>query len=1686
MKRFLAFLLAFVLAFSSVGSIEVSATQSVSEDGDNSEDQQQEYLTEKASIDLRNPEVGYSWIWKDETLEVQVYSEDLAMTTVQIGWLPDDTDAASFEEFSEEVIDILSDYDETTGRLVLYGEKISELEEVRGLECLCVRTAVPLEDSDADNDDVWPFIIVEQEIEYNYPCSFPGDNMMLVGENIYIDKYMWSWGRSVEYPYGYEDNAVITDIAISDQYSYVEDAAVEDGIIEIEPTEDGNGWMLHGRDHGEATVTLTIEDWFHESATEYQFRVHSMGEYHILRLHYPEGSDFMFPNDEKEIQTEVIRRYLDENDNHCEESVEDYTLFYDVDGEKVSSHTTDFMTFGISGKTLTVRSEEARDVYESISVRAYNENGECCDTILNMNGVSEYTVVVTDGIEADNVQVGDTIDMSEHVYLYQYKEGQERINLLEDKDNYRVVLEWDERIWAREDEFDDSEAPELRRIHCDGTEIAIIVQEKDEEGNWYEHARHHIWFDDIDCSIWVEELPDGDRDWLYTDEDITYTINTENLSDAVWVDVYVANPDDEGENPLGEDTYTLEKSDGKIELTLHGEAIKEQIGKDDDNFHFFYKVYYKHGDEDIELFDSEWMMWIRDNWADYDLPEHDGWVSLLLGDGYYIPKEAYVYYEDKDHPFGADTYVEVKDLEVLRHRAYKENGAEATGKCIVSVHEDENGWHLEGKDHGETDFRLVFTNVYGEEEEHVFTVSSAGDQIELKLDTHDDRVRVTYDSENRIDAKIVRRYIDSKENQKQEILDGTIEFVIGGEEFTASYEDDFAQYSVDGQTVVIKSKPEVRGENWIEMRATGTFRDNEGNEQDFECGAVYILEVNEEVYRFEFENLDAIDSMVNIGEVVDLRSAGPELWVKRVIDGEVVEEKMPENEQEGIYFSIEDWDENAWTASVKEVDGKPVDDILLLERTGTWETDVWLVARRCENDDEIMRYRFTFSGMETGFRNLRGGDWTWVFEDEGNYRLDLDMNTFASTKDVSVEWIVGNWDEEGNFIKCDDMIGAIIAEDDSQETFDKCMKDSHYVIDKDRTSIHLNGCKLVEDFKNEDNNQIVVQTVIKVNDKEVSRLNTNVELRENYYRLEGEDSSELLHMEGSGWVYDQNTIDAYVECGAYPYGKDVTLYIEDIELHNHDEENPAFTLYTDRASGYWNIYANRPGGATATFTVSHGNIGTFKVEKELHTSNEIYMLHVFSANGSHQLLPGEKMQLVTDFYLYELDENGDVVETYIPEDQYEIKMRADDDSLVSCNPEDGTVKAYKDSMGGTNVHVEVIYIKENGEKVECEFPLWVDVSDYIVTVESEPYFAEPDSIQDIDKFNINIVEKFVDGNGVTFINEYTPDKVKFTDVGNVNYFWITWWQQKLAVNNKITRELPITNCVKVVAEYDDIEFEGWVNVVVCDHEYEKITKTASGKTTTYDYCDKCEHVKNYKTFSLKTTSYTYDGTQKKPAVVVNDKNGNALDSKYYSVTYASGCKNAGTYKVTIKFKGDYSGIETLSFKINAKKITPKVTLSKTTYSYTGKVQKPTVTVKNGNTKLTANTHYTIVWPAGKNVGKHTIKVTLKGNYSGSKSVSYTINPKATSVSKVTGASKAFTVTWKKQSAQVDGYQVQYSTNSKFSSAKTVRVAGASKVSTTVKKLTGKKKYYVRVRTYKKNGTTYYSAWSSAKSVTTKK
>lgn len=149
--------------------------------------------------------------------------------------------------------------------------------------------------------------------------------------------------------------------------------------------------------------------------------------------------------------------------------------------------------------------------------------------------------------------------------------------------------------------------------------------------------------------------------------------------------------------------------------------------------------------------------------------------------------------------------------------------------------------------------------------------------------------------------------------------------------------------------------------------------------------------------------------------------------------------------------------------------------------------------------------------------------------------------------------------------------------------------------------------------------------------------------------------------------------------------------------------------------------------------------------------------------------------------------------------------------------------------------------------------------------------------------------------------------------------------------------------------------------------------------------------------SLSAATFTYNGKVKAPTVTVKNTAGKVLKKGTdYTVTYSGGRKNVGTYKVTVKFKGNYSGTRTATFKITPVKVEKcKISLSAYSFTYNGKVKTPAVIVKDAAGKtLKKGTHYTVTYSVGrKSVGEYKVTVKMKGNYSGSRVLTFNVLPK---------------------------------------------------------------------------------------------
>lgn len=515
----------------------------------------------------------------------------------------------------------------------------------------------------------------------------------------------------------------------------------------------------------------------------------------------------------------------------------------------------------------------------------------------------------------------------------------------------------------------------------------------------------------------------------------------------------------------------------------------------------------------------------------------------------------------------------------------------------------------------------------------------------------------------------------------------------------------------------------------------------------------------------------------------------------------------------------------------------------------------------------------------------------------------------------------------------------------------------------------------------------------------------------------------------SGWCYPNKRIWGYVKDVNYPTGKEIEFEIENLEVVPVEGQEDVFKAFTEvdpEFGEWWRITADTVGQQEVMYVLRDPENPNVRYEKtyQLSSSKEIYVVTVDEGITSMTMIPEEKRKLQVNVYQRTVDENDEmnIVTTLVPKDRYTLFYEYDNNMLRVSKYGKVTAKT-TEGLTGINVCAEVTML--DGESTySCGQGIDVNIVPSRTAMRADVIYVEPGDLVNIRDISVELYKESYQDDGSTTITYYEPKNMKFTAVDENEIFQIAWLGKKLAVNDEI-----------VPYEGENFPIDRWV--------YIKATRAGVEYTCAVPVkiCDK----HNYKDVVQPATT-SADG---------------------YISRICSKCGHEMDKQTISKIDG--------------------INLSADSYVYNGSAKKPSVTVKDSNGKVISSDYYTVTYASGrKNVGKYSVKVSFKGNYKGTKTLYFIINPKSTTVSSVKAATKAFTVKWKKVSSQTTGYQIEYATGSKFKGAKSVTISSNSATSKKITGLLAKKKYYVRVRTYKTvGGTKYYSSWSPVKKITTK-
>ncbi|MFR9099099.1 MAG: hypothetical protein ACLVI9_04745 [Anaerostipes hadrus] len=243
----------------------------------------------------------------------------------------------------------------------------------------------------------------------------------------------------------------------------------------------------------------------------------------------------------------------------------------------------------------------------------------------------------------------------------------------------------------------------------------------------------------------------------------------------------------------------------------------------------------------------------------------------------------------------------------------------------------------------------------------------------------------------------------------------------------------------------------------------------------------------------------------------------------------------------------------------------------------------------------------------------------------------------------------------------------------------------------------------------------------------------------------------------------------------------------------------------------------------------------------------------------------------------------------------------------------------------------------------------------------------------------------------------------------------------------------------------------------------------------------------------KKLTLSYSSRLEDAELYIYDRDGKVVWNEYSSKDRESGLNikkeqislSAGTYYFVVDKRWSSTGPYTFGFYQYTSISSASITLGSQRYVYDGYAKKPKVTVKYKSKVLKNGKDYTVSYSSNKYVGTAKVKITGKGSFNGSKTQTFVIVPKATKIKKLKGQKNGFIIQIVPQKTQTTAYEMQCSTNSKFKKASRYVISNKYK-KVSIKTLKRKKKYYVRIRTYKTKGEwNYLSSWSPVKTVKTK-
>ena len=883
--------------------------------------------------------------------------------------------------------------------------------------------------------------LAESWYEYHFENDY---RSVLVDQNIWINKEGECYIEDADHPEGNHYTFRITGVELEGN----------DDIFEV--TEPDGGWNLYAKRPGQVTAKISYNDYYGKPQVhETKFYVEK--DIYNLDAVYPNDNNSMLPGTAMDLPVTLHHEWRHSDQDMGGEDIEDFSLelIENENGELIDYDFLKDVTFiQKDGKTyIYVESTDGKNRGEtSIRVRASikNEQGELVPVAEN-----EFYFDVCDGYdyisvaeEASNPPVGGTLDLNSLEISTWRVNGDQKT----ERNDVVYTLELDENLWYVHPSQDGT-FPLLTRMKDYGTNIALIANIKNENGGLDEICRRDFWFDELDYSVWFENLREEGGTYVFNnEEDYVLQLNTENLADK--------KDKEEALYRIGWEVGTRSENDGDQLGTIDAESWHVDA-EDASKLHVNGKVLskvqkslpYGHwieirvhvragapGTDGIKVFEERAGIYSRDAIEDYQYPSYG--TQMFKGNRFWFSKDFNCYVENSEHPYGEPVPCKIKGIEI---KSLEDKDPEPS----VSCEEKDDGYLFTGVKYGGTRVTVTYDDIHGDEQPHTFDiwVNDTIYSLEAEFETGWQMLK---GESQKISFKVYKEVQGEDGNTKITVVPSN-EYDV---KINGDYPGNLASIEMgDNKAIVQATKSEDEGQFGVGFRAVSKATHfDEVDQKDYPNWDAYTdinISVRNLYYNVQLEGWDDNSGAgTKVGSVVDLNQYNPTVKYAG-LDPETGEKFTVTLDNKNVRWRVK-YDREKWERTPATAE----QDIPALVRISGTETQIVLVAQELHTDRYGNEVREDVAEKEIHFDRILNKDQDVTISELRDPEFS---NSWIYNNEISMLNIKLRMPETAPTDKLPEIIWSLYGYRGNEKIM---ISGDNYAVSEDGTMLTLYGAKL--------------------------------------------------------------------------------------------------------------------------------------------------------------------------------------------------------------------------------------------------------------------------------------------------------------------------------------------------------------------------------------------------------------------------------------------------------------------------------------------------------------------------------------------------------------------------------------------------------------------------------------------------